>query len=133
VRALTTAALIAAATAAACVPDGLAFRVDERVSISSPEDREEVSLPLTIDWEVEDFDGTFAVFVDRAPIGPGDDLPEDLPTGVFATGDTELVLESLPATSADEDVHTVTIVLIDSDGRRLGESAFDVRFETEEQ
>jgi hypothetical protein len=132
VRTLIVAALVAA-TASACVSDGLAFRIDERVTIVAPEEREQVTLPLTIDWEVEDFDGTFAVFVDRAPIAPGDPLPDDLPTGVFATDDTEVVLESLPATSADDEVHVATIVLVGRDGRRAGESAFDVKFEVEEQ
>jgi hypothetical protein len=130
-RTLIPAVLIAAA-ATACVPDGLSFRVDERVTITAPDDREQVTLPLTIDWDVRDFDGTFAVFVDRAPIGPGDPLPDELPSGVFATDDTEVVLESLPAASADDELHTATIVLIDGDGRRVGESAFDVTFETEE-
>ena len=125
--------LVLTSATAACVPDGLAFRVDERVTITAPDDDEEVTLPLTIDWDVEDFDGSFAVFVDRAPIGPGDELPESLPAGVFATGDTEVALEALPSGSADDERHTATIVLIGADGRRVGESAFDVTFRVGEQ
>ena len=130
-RLLLVATVALAATGSACAPDGLAFRVDERVTIQSPEDRDIVTLPLTIEWDVEDFDGTFAVFVDRAPIGPGDELPEPLPRGIYATDDTELVVETLPSDDGD-DRHKATIVLIDDEGRRAGESAFDVEFEVEE-
>lgn len=62
----------------------LAFRVDERVTFTSPKDQSTVTLPVTVAWEVRDFDvvepgsadptrgaGYFAVFVDRAPMPPG--------------------------------------------------------------
>lgn len=72
-----------------CVPDGLAFRTDTRLTIIEPEDRETVSLPVTIDWDIRDFDivepgadvegepgdeGYFAVFVDTTPMPPGKPL-----------------------------------------------------------
>lgn len=72
---------------AGCVPQGLAFRTDERLTIIQPEDRSEVSLPVTIDWDIRDFaivepeqgepqpdSGYFAVFVDRSPMPPGKPL-----------------------------------------------------------
>ena len=71
---------------AACVPEGIAFRVDERLTFVAPEDRSTVALPLTLDWDIRDFDvvdpggpvredaGYFAVFVDRSPIPPGKPL-----------------------------------------------------------
>lgn len=70
----------------ACIPEGLAFVQDDRLEITSPEGRTEVELPLTIEWEVEDFEitgpdgnsdpsaGYFGVFVDTTPVPPGKDL-----------------------------------------------------------
>lgn len=72
--------------AAACGVRGLSFVQDDRVEIVSPPDRAEVSLPVTVEWEVTDFDvtgrtgsadrdaGFFGVFVDRAPQPPGETL-----------------------------------------------------------
>jgi hypothetical protein len=72
--------------APACVPEGLAFVQDTRVDITSPEDRSDVRLPVTIRWSVEDFEitgpdgssdkdaGYFGVFVDRTPVPPGEPL-----------------------------------------------------------
>ena len=70
----------------ACGTSGLSFVQDERITISAPEDRARVELPLTVRWEVEDFEitgptgratddaGYFGVLVDRAPPPPGRDL-----------------------------------------------------------
>jgi hypothetical protein len=132
VRVLAAVMMVAAGTSA-CAPDGLAFRIDERVTIVEPEDEQKVQLPLTIDWDVEEFDGSFAVFVDRSPVGPGDELPADLPEGVLSTADTKVVLETMPRASLEKELHTATIVLIDRSNRRVGESAFDVTFELEDQ
>ena len=82
------ALLLLAATAAlsGCVPQGLAFKVDERLSFTSPEDRSTVRLPVTLDWDIRDFEvtepggepredaGSFAVFVDGSPMPPGKPL-----------------------------------------------------------
>lgn len=70
-----------------CIPEGLAFKVDERLTFRSPEDRSTVTLPVKLDWEIEDFEvvppgkgeprkdaGYFAVFVDGSPMPPGKDL-----------------------------------------------------------
>jgi len=72
---------------AGCVPQGLAFRIDDRLTITSPENRATVSLPFTVSWEMRDFTvvgpggspagdkaGYFAVFVDQAPQPPGKKL-----------------------------------------------------------
>lgn len=84
VTALTLAALSAGLTG--CVPQGLAFTIDERLSFTSPEDRSTVRLPVRLDWEIRDFDvvepggevrkdaGYFAVFVDSSPMPPGKPL-----------------------------------------------------------
>jgi hypothetical protein len=72
--------------APACVPEGLAFVQDTRVEILAPKDRIDVEPPVTIVWEVEDFEitgpdgrsnknaGYFGVFVDVSPIPPGKEL-----------------------------------------------------------
>lgn len=148
--ALVALGVVMALVAGACSVSGLNFVQDERVSISAPRDREKVEVPVTIRWEVRDFDGTFAVFVDRAPVPPGKALAwlaEDdelcsaqpgCPTVqwfhdryVFPTAETTLTLEQLPELRADEGriFHEATVVLIGRDGRRVGESAFTVQFE----
>lgn len=159
------ALLVACAAVAGCVPQGLAFRVDDRLTFVSPEDRSTVTLPVVLDWEVRDFDvvdpgepvrrhaGYFAVFVDRAPMPPNESLSwlarkdtscreadgcpdeEYLNTrGVYTTTETELVLEQLPRTTDREDRkerHRAVVVLLDSAGHRIGESAFEVAFDVE--
>ena len=109
--------------------------------------------------EVVDADdgGYFAVFVDRSPVQPGkllssiaDDDPScrrspDCPDeaylnsmGVFTTTGTALSLPPLVDTRPRErpetsDWHEVTIVLVSPVGRRIGESAFSVRFVVERE
>lgn len=78
------ALLVLCAALSGCVPQGLAFKVDERLTFSSPEDRSTVTLPVTLEWDIRDFTvvqpgtsgtgdaaGYFAVFVDTAPMPPG--------------------------------------------------------------
>lgn len=147
-----------------CVPQGLAFRIDERLTFTSPEDRSTVSLPVTIDWEMRDFQvvepgtqpredaGYFAVFVDRAPMPPNEDLrwiarkdtscreddgcPDEEylnARGIYTTTDTELVLEQLPRLGDDDERerHRAIVVLLDGEGRRIGESGFEIAFDLE--
>ncbi len=156
--ALTTLAL------SGCATEGLAFRVDDRLEIVAPPDESTVRLPVTVDWEIEDFDvvepgaavstgrdsGYFAVFVDRAPQPPGEPLswvarddgscreqdgcpdPTYLAAaGIYATKETEIVLEQLPpppSETARSERHAVTVILLDAGGKRIGESAFQVDF-----
>lgn len=68
--------------ASACMPEGLAFVQDDRIEIVSPEGHTKVSLPVTIEWTVDDFEvtgpdgrgvddaGYFGVFVDTTPVPP---------------------------------------------------------------
>jgi hypothetical protein len=150
VRRLAVAAVVAAAWLPGCGVSGLSFVQDERVTITAPEDRSEIDLPFTVRWDARDFDGTFGVFVDRAPVPPGhtlewlgrdDPLCEGRPGcidedwlalhDVYRTAATELTIERLPDSTRDQrrDRHEVTIVLLDGDGERVGESAFTVEFE----
>ena len=137
-----------------CSVGGLAFREDDRVDIVEPADRAEATLPVTIRWtadEVEADDGGpfFAVFVDRAPIRPGQSLraladdtcnrTEGCPDiayfrdrHVYVTDELEVTLDALPARSgqrtAADDRHEATIILVDAEGRRRGEAAYTVEF-----
>ena len=146
----------------ACVPQGLAFRIDDRLTITSPKDRAEVTLPLTVSWDIRDFvivgpggqprgkaSGYFGVFVDQAPQPPGkpmswiarkdrtcrasDGCPDAeylAARQIFTTSDTKLTFEQLPRPSNEDrkERHTITIILLDPAGKRIGESAFEVDF-----
>lgn len=110
-----------------------AFRIDERVRVIAPEDRAEVTLPLTVRWEAQGLEEpSFGVFVDRAPVRPGKPVVAEVTRtdAVFTTAETQVVI---PAVAEGEegkrDRHTATIVLLDGSGRRVGESAWDVVFE----
>lgn len=94
-------------------------------------------------------EGYFAVFVDRAPQPPGKPLswiarnddscvaaaqcPDEgyyADRGVYATTETHVVLEDLVRRGSDKrkERHTVTVVLLDGVGARIGESAFTIDF-----
>jgi hypothetical protein len=150
--------------ASACTLRG-AFFEDRRVTILRPEDRSEVNLPVTLEWQVTNFtttspDGTqsndrgyFGIFIDRAPMPPGDDLASlaegDLQcaedpscpdrawfaaNGVFYTTATSFELKHLVDTRPEErpdapDRHEVTIVLLNGRSERIGETSFTVDLE----
>jgi hypothetical protein len=91
-RPSTSAAAVAACLClllSGCLSQGLAFRVDDRLTITAPADRAEVTLPVTVRWDIRDFEvvepggsaaqagkdaGYFAVFVDGTPQPPGKPL-----------------------------------------------------------
>lgn len=68
--------------AAGCGVRGLNFVSDDRLTITAPDDRAEVRLPVEISWRVRDFEitgrdgadrrdaGYFGIYVDRAPQPP---------------------------------------------------------------
>lgn len=80
------AAALLCALLTGCGTTGLSFVRDDRVTITAPVDRAEVELPVTIRWEVEDFElsgrtgqvkkdaGYFGVLLDRSPPPPGEEL-----------------------------------------------------------
>ena len=146
--ALAVAATVALVTPA-CGIHGLDFVKDERVRIIAPSPNTEVRVPFTVRWRVEDFDGSYGVFVDREPPGPGRTLaslangdavckatkgcPDEAYLAAhraFTTADTSFRVEQLPELTRDREreAHEVTVVLLDERGRRIGESAFRVEF-----
>jgi hypothetical protein len=162
VKRLLAVVAIALAVAPACQLQGLAFIEDRRVELVSPEYREIVGQPVTIDWEVTDDalaeelgSGTqFGVYMDIDPQPPGEPLEyfgRDDPTcrrsptcpdekylrqrGVYTTTDTEMTFRFLPVApgvdleQGDPDFHEVTLVLLDEEGQRIGESAWAIIFE----
>lgn len=83
--------LVAAVLVSACSTTGLSLVVDDRLTFVQPEDREVVTLPVTIEWRMEDFEvtrtpapgesgddrrdrGYFGVFIDRTPQPPNEPL-----------------------------------------------------------
>lgn len=82
-RTATILAVTAATALSGCDVSQFAFKVDESITVTSPQERTEVDLPVTVTWSdadapsdlrVDPSDPTaeyYAVFVDRGPIGPG--------------------------------------------------------------
>lgn len=153
---LLGAGAIACSLLSGCAVNGLSFVQDTRVEIVTPRERSQVALPLKLRWTVEDFDGTFAVLVDHRPPRPGESLlgmfknseqckgpgagdtcttPEFLAdNGVYRTDETEITIERVRKLTGDDtkrEFHEATVVLLDGDGDRIGESAWSVRFEIE--
>ena len=92
--------------------------------------------------------GYFAIFVDQTPVKPGhtladvaegDDLCEGKPGcpdktyladhDVYTTTGTSIEIPAIPDITGSEEelqLHTITIVLMDSSGHRIGESAWQL-------
>lgn len=150
-------ALAAVVVLSGCGGGALQFRNDHRLSFVTPQDRAEVTAPFTVSWTMTGFEatglngstdptsGTFAVFVDRAPIPVGKDLrwlarddsgctrdprcPDAAylsARGVFLTTDPNLTLDVLPRVGdgKGKEKHYVNVVLLDGTGHRIGESAW---------
>lgn len=143
------AAVMVALAVGSCSVKGLSFVQDDRVEILAPDSDADVAVPLTVTWSVRDFDGTFGVLVDRSPPPPGESLSwyvrndddceliEDCPNpaylaerGIYSTSDTTITIDRITSKGGQrDDIHEVTIILLDADGRRIGESAWYVEFE----
>lgn len=143
------AVLLFCPTLSGCATQGLAFRTDDRVDIVAPDRGDLVELPLTLEWTARDVDGSFAVFVDQAPMPPGkplswvargdDDCDESAgcpdaqylaERGVLATSEHSVVIERVPFDTGNRRCaeYDATVVLLDDEGRRRGESAWTVPF-----
>lgn len=140
----------------------VSFKAEHRLDVEAPEPEAEVQLPVTVRWTADDYprhEGEhFALFVDRAPIAPdrevrfrvcteGEKQPPQLGQlrkpckddreTIFLTTRTSFAFDCFEprftAPKRERNKHTVTIVLLDRDGRRIGEDASSVRFEIDER
>lgn len=130
--ALLTLAALAALQLTGC--EQYLFRQSDRVQITTPQIYTTVREPLIIRWQAQDFaapqDGSFAVFIDRDPMPPGDtlsDFPLNERDGIHVLDQTSLHIDVLPAQvgvdPAEQNHHDVTVVLLDRQGHRIGEYA----------
>lgn len=133
------------------------FTVDRRITITEPGNLDEVTMPTTVRWRVNDpsvvGEGTrFAVLIDAETIPKprgslrdidpaacqGSEDPECPGTEVLAsvyhvylTTDTSVTVPSVPNAGgviAGANTHTVQIILIDSGGRRVGDAYWRASF-----
>lgn len=152
-----------AATGCATSLHGLEFHNDNRMKILEPRQNELVSNPITLSWTMKDFtvagpgagpvaDGTgyFAVFVDRAPVKPGQTLAAvakhtpSCQNTTLCTTKSYLATEQVYTTTKDAitlppiadllnnnestQYHTATVILLNTAGERISESAWSVEF-----
>jgi hypothetical protein len=126
------AALAAATILSGCGP--YLFRQSNRLVVTSPAVYGTTHNPVTVTWTAQDFtapaDGQFAVFVDRDPLSPGDNIDEytaQQRSGIYVVDTTSIKLGVLGHLTgvdpAEADHHDVTVVLLDSRGNRIGEYA----------
>ena len=140
----------------------ITLRADRRLKMVSPKDEDKVRLPTKVSWAVKDFDlsngNHFGVFVDRSPLGPRKDLRfricteqekqpvqagedrkpcKDDRKSVFLTRETSYSFDcfepKLNAPSRTRYDHTVTIILLDAQNKRVGEAATSVKFEADKR
>jgi hypothetical protein len=151
------------ATGCATSLHGLEFHNDNRMKITSPHENDLVSAPFTLRWTMKDFTvaregggpveddtGYFAVFIDRAPVKPGQTLAAvstNTPScqhttlcttpaylageQVYVTTNDEVRLRSVAdilSNNESTQFHTATVILMNTAGERISESAWTVEF-----
>ncbi len=149
--ALVAVVTLMALATSGCGFSNLNFRTDHRLHWTTPKDRALVPVPFTVSWTFPSLQGgSFAIFVDRAPIKPGQTLravaggdksckidPTCPSTDylnqrrVYTTTLTSLSLSQvLPLTGNRDSVqlHQLTVVVLDRSGHRVGESAWTREF-----
>lgn len=111
---------------------GLQFVDDNGLLITSPKNKAVVELPVQVRWERKTgvpTPATYAVYVDRIPprSGTKDAKARGERDGVYLTSATALTLRDLAprlgARTQDRNKHEITVVMLDAQGRRLGERA----------
>jgi hypothetical protein len=138
-----------------CAAEGLSFTADTRVRITSPREHDPVRLPFEVRWQTRGDDVRYGVFFDSTPMRPGEGLRSLVPDGdpcyrdprcpdarwlslrgIYVTDGTTLRIDALPDLrrgNATKDVHQLTLVLLDSSGRRAGETAYVREFVVERE
>ena len=145
-------AICALTTACTGVSD---LRADQ-LRVVAPSELATVQLPVTVQWRTHELPGSvtqYAVFVDRLPMSPGDDvrsLVDDecrhrrgCPDAaylharrIFLTSEQQIslpTLQNLDGLSAETPfpVHQAVVVALDAQGRRVGEFSATARFRFE--
>jgi hypothetical protein len=139
-RSLAIIALGVLGSALSGCGEGYLFRNDHRIVIDSPGSFSSVRQPLTVRWTAPDFsaprDGRFAVFFDLAPPPPGQtlgDIPPLQKRFVRVVDSTHVeapaFVHDTSSTGPLQDHHEVTVILLDSSGRRISETAGYVEFD----
>jgi hypothetical protein len=131
--------------------ESVAFVRDDRITIEFPTSLQRVQAPFEIRWSDDGrAPAAYVVFVDRDPIAPGESLREladdacdgrsgcDTPAfyasrRIHLTTEPRVQVATLTPLGgtggrSKHRVHQATIVLLDSDGRRDGESSWSVEF-----
>ena len=127
---------------------GQQFVADTRLSITSPRTRATVDAPVTVRWTMRSPlpGGSYAVFVDRAPIKVGQTVRSVIDASdhackadpacpdaaylsahnVYVTRATNVTIDHLPVLHSDRSnpEHEVTVILLDAHGKRTSESAW---------
>lgn len=119
----------------------LLFRNDHRITITSPSDFANVHAPVTITWVTRDFaapaDGHFEVFLDRDPQPPGETVQSYFAGQslqfIWTVDTTTFKIPYFPladpnAPKQEQEHHTITVILVDSRGRRITETSGFVEF-----
>jgi hypothetical protein len=146
------ALLVSLVILSGCRTSGLLFFKSSDLRITNPRSSSTVSLPFTISWVAHSAKpgDRFAVFLDRGTISPGENLSSLVPDSckkvancslesylqqqdVWVTSGSSLILTTLPtksltgASSGRED-HSVTVVVVNRAGVRVGEDFGQVDF-----
>lgn len=129
-----------------CAVHGLSFKQDDRIAFTSPDGNETVNLPFEVSWTATDYDGRFVLFFDRAPMARNKPLISIVPDhdpcrlevscpddewlnrrNVYVTAETSVLIETLPDlrdSDHQKDRHEMYLVLLDAEGRRVGEATW---------
>jgi hypothetical protein len=124
----------------ACRASGLAWREDRRLRIDAPGKNAVVTLPLEVRWHVRDLPKSlqgrpysYALFLDRFPQAPGKTLQQfdagsknltQSRVGIIEARESRHVFTTIPPHDARQrDKHELTVILVDENGRRVGETA----------
>jgi len=152
-RPLAAVLVLVSVVLSGCRLSGLEFEQDTRIHFVAPKENAVSYLPIVLTWTAHGVPASdvFALFVDRAPIQPGQNIDAVADSQcravpgcfdrdylnehqVYLTQQDTFTLTSIlhPPSShktTTADIHTVTIVLLNSDGVRIDESEFSRDFD----
>jgi hypothetical protein len=134
---------------AGCPGGPRALVADQAVHVISPAPLATVSQPFTVAWRGPG--RRYVVFVDSSPISSGGSLRDIAPSscrkvptcqpsvsylatiGVYVTQSDQVTVSSLNGVTGVDSrqsrpVHRATVVVVDSNGRRIGSQAWQVEF-----